>query len=180
VNGPEQIEELAGWRHAGIDLSAPSLRQARAHGVAAARANAVRLPFADASLHCVVAGEILEHVPDLPAVCAELARVLAPGGVLVIDTMNSTWFCRFFLIRIAERVPGGPPPGIHDPALLVDPERLRALLAPHGVRLGALAGLRPAVLDMLSWLLRRRERVRMIRFGSTAGVYQAIATKDRR
>lgn len=180
LNGPDQIEELAGWRHAGIDLSELSLRQARAHGVAPARADAVRLPFADASLHCVVAGEILEHLPDLEAACAELARVLAPGGVLVIDTMNSTWFCRIFLVRIAERVPGGPPPGIHDPALLVDSKRLRGLLAAHGVRLGKLIGLRPSVLDLVGWLLRRREQVRMLRFGWVAGVYQGIATKEQR
>jgi 2-polyprenyl-6-hydroxyphenyl methylase/3-demethylubiquinone-9 3-methyltransferase len=178
LTGPDRIEALAGWRHVGIDLSELSLRQARAHGVAPARADATRLPFADASLHCVVAGEILEHLPDLAAGCAELARVLAPGGVLVIDTLNDTRFCRIVLVRIAERLPGGPPYRIHDPALLVDPERLRGLLAEHGVRLGPLTGLRPSARDLVGWLLRRRERVRMLRTGSTAGVYQAIATKE--
>jgi 2-polyprenyl-6-hydroxyphenyl methylase/3-demethylubiquinone-9 3-methyltransferase len=168
----------AGWRHVGIDLSELSLRQARAHGVTPVRANALRLPFADASLHCVVAGEILEHLPDLAAGCAELARVLAPGGVLVIDTLNDTLFCRIALVRIAEHLPGGPQPGIHDPALLVDPERLRGLLAAHGVRLGPLTGLRPSARDLVGWLLRRREQVRMLPIASTAGVYQAIATKE--
>lgn len=169
-----------GWRHAGIDLSELSLRQARDHGVAAARADAVRLPFADDSLHCVVAGEVLEHLPDLPAATAELARVLAPGGVLVIDTLNNTRFCRIALVRVAERLPGGPPRGIHDPALLVDPRRLSELLASHGVALGPPLGLRPSARDLVGWLLRRRERVRMLRTGSPAGVYQAIGTKKTR
>src|SRR5690348_14608729 len=107
--GPHRIERLAGWRHVGVDLSQLSLRQAREHGVTPVRADAFRLPFADASLHCVVAGEILEHLPDLAAGCAELTRVLAPGGVLVIDTLNDTRFSRVVLVRIAEHLPGGAP-----------------------------------------------------------------------
>ena len=176
LSGPQA--RVAGWQHAGVDLSARSLRQARDHGVAPVQADVFRLPFADASLHCVVAGEILEHLPDLAAGCAELARVLAPGGVLVIDTLNDTRFCRIVLVRIAEHLPGGPPPRIHDPALLVDPERLSGLLAAGGVRLGPLTGLRPSARDLVGWLLRRREQVRMLPTGSTAGVYQAIAIKD--
>ena len=180
LSGPDRFDELAGWKHVGVDLSQLSLRQARAHGVTPVRADALRLPFADASLQCVVAGEVLEHLPDLEAACAELARVLAPGGTLVIDTLNDTRFCRIFLVRIAERLPGGPPRRIHDPALLVDPERLRRLLAAHRVRLGDLTGLRPSGIDLVGWLLRRREQVRMLRTRSTAGVYQAIATKEQR
>lgn len=168
---------LSGWRHVGLDLSALSLRQARDHAVAPVRADACRLPFADASLPCVVAGEVLEHLPDLETACAEIGRVLAPGGVLVIDTLNDTRFSRIVLIRLAERVPGGPPPGIHDPALLVDPVRLKRLLAAHGVQLEQVTGLRPSILDYLSWLLRRTDQVRMLATRSTGGVYQARGTK---
>jgi 2-polyprenyl-6-hydroxyphenyl methylase/3-demethylubiquinone-9 3-methyltransferase len=175
---PHLTGRLAGWRHVGLDLSELSLRQARDHGVAVLRADAVRLPFADASLSCVVAGEILEHLPDLESACAEFGRVLAPDGVLVIDTLNDTWFSRIGLIRIAEHFPGGAPPGIHDPALLVDPGRLRRLLAGHGLRLGPITGLRPSVRDYLGWLLHRVDEVRMLPTRSTAGVYQALATKQ--
>jgi 2-polyprenyl-6-hydroxyphenyl methylase/3-demethylubiquinone-9 3-methyltransferase len=175
---PHLVGPLAGWRHIGLDLSELSLRQAAAHGVSAVRADAVRLPFADAALPCVVAGEVLEHLPDLEQASAELARVLAPGGVLVIDTLADTWFSRIALIRLAERFPGGPPPGIHDPAFLVAPDRLRRLLAGHGVRLGPARGLRPSILDYAGWLLRRTERVRMLPTRSIAGVYQVLGTKE--
>jgi 2-polyprenyl-6-hydroxyphenyl methylase/3-demethylubiquinone-9 3-methyltransferase len=171
---------LAGWRPVGIDLSALSLRQAREHGVAPVRGDALRLPFADGTFACVVAGEALEHLPDLEVACAELARVLAPGGTLVIDTLADTLFSRVALLMVSERLPGGPPPGLHRADLLVDPERLRRNLARHGVRVTAMNGLRPAVLGYLKWLLHRADHVRMLPVRSTAGVYQAAAVKEER
>jgi 2-polyprenyl-6-hydroxyphenyl methylase/3-demethylubiquinone-9 3-methyltransferase len=175
---PHLTGRLAGWRHIGLDLSMLSLRQARIHGVTALRADALRLPFADGALPCVVAGEILEHLPDLEAGCAELARVLAPGGVLVIDTLADTLFSRIALIRVAEHLPGGAPPGIHDPALLVDPKRLTWYLGEHGVQLAEPTGLRPSIRDYLTWLLHRTEQVRMLPTRSTAGIFQALGTKE--
>lgn len=46
------------------------------------------LPFDDASFECVVAGEIIEHVPDPDHLLREIRRVLVPGGTLVISTPN--------------------------------------------------------------------------------------------
>jgi 2-polyprenyl-6-hydroxyphenyl methylase / 3-demethylubiquinone-9 3-methyltransferase len=175
---PHLTGPLAGWHHVGLDLSLLSLNQARDHGVTPLAADALQLPFADGMLHCVVAGEVLEHLPDLDGACAELARVLAPGGVLVMDTLASTWFARIALIRIAEHLPGGPPLGIHRPDLLVDPARLRRLLASHGVALTDVHGLRPSVTDYIGWLMHRTPIVRMLPIRSTAGVYQAIGVKE--
>lgn len=174
---PHLNGDRAGWRHIGLDLSSTALGQARAQGVSPVRGNALRLPFADATFACVVAGEVLEHLPDLPGACAELGRVLAPGGTLVIDTLADTLMCRIALIHIAERLPGGPPPRIHDPALLVDPLLLTAELALHGVRVTALHGLRPSVPGYLRWVTRRARSVPMVRIRSTSGVYQAIGVK---
>jgi 2-polyprenyl-6-hydroxyphenyl methylase/3-demethylubiquinone-9 3-methyltransferase len=166
------------WRHVGLDLSVLSLRQAAAVGVAPVRADALRLPFADGAFGCVVAGEVLEHLPDLEGACAELARVLAPGGVLVMDTLADTRFARIALIGIAEHLPGGPPPGCHRPDLLVDPGRLTAALAAHGVQVTMTGGLRPSIPGYLSWLVRRSDTVRMVPVRSTAGVYRALAVKS--
>ena len=175
---PHLTGKLSGWRHTGIDLSLLSLSQARQHGVASVAGSAYGLPFADRSFSCVVAGEVLEHLEDLEGACAELARVLAPGGVLVMDTLNDTLFARIALIHIAERFPGGPPPGIHRPDLLVDPGRLRRILAGHGVRITHVRGLRPSVTDYVGWLLHRTPMVRMLPIRSTAGVYQALGVKE--
>lgn len=45
-----------------------------------------RLPFAEAEFDRVVVVDMLEHVPDEGAFAAELARVVRPGGRLVVNT----------------------------------------------------------------------------------------------
>ncbi|WP_045880269.1 class I SAM-dependent methyltransferase [Pseudofrankia sp. DC12] len=175
---PVLTGELAGWRHVGVDLSSSALRQAGEHGVATVLADVTRLPFRDGEFPCVVAGEMFEHLEDLDAACAAIARVLAPGGTLVIDTLADTVFCRVGLVRIAERLPGGPPPRLHDPRLLVSPERLGAALEQSGIAMRVVGGLRPSVRDYARWLARRADSVRMVPIRSTAGVYQAIGTRS--
>lgn len=48
-----------------------------------------RWPFPDASLHCILCTEVLEHLVYSPAhLFYEAARVLADGGILVVTTPN--------------------------------------------------------------------------------------------
>lgn len=46
------------------------------------------LPFEDGAFECVIAGEIIEHVPNPDALLREIRRILAPGGMLVVSTPN--------------------------------------------------------------------------------------------
>jgi malonyl-CoA O-methyltransferase len=46
------------------------------------------LPLADGAFALVVAGLVVEHVADLPALVKEAARVLCPGGRLVLSALH--------------------------------------------------------------------------------------------
>lgn len=73
----------------GVDVAQAALRVARTRGLSTVRAQAeARLPFADQTFSTVVAAEIIEHVFDTQSVVGEWARVVAPGGWLVITTPN--------------------------------------------------------------------------------------------
>ena len=50
----------------------------------AVKGDALDLPYPDATFDCVIASEILEHVPEDNRAIAELVRVLKPGGALAI------------------------------------------------------------------------------------------------
>jgi 2-polyprenyl-6-hydroxyphenyl methylase/3-demethylubiquinone-9 3-methyltransferase len=159
-----------GYRHVGVDIGAPGLRVAREHGVLAVRGSVLAVPLADGCADVVVAGEILEHVEDDVGVLAECARLLRPGGTLVVDALAATRIGRFLMVTVAERLPGGPPPGLHDPALFVDRARLLAAADELGLDL-RLVGLRPSFRQALAWRLGRRDSVRMKPVRSTAVVF---------
>jgi SAM-dependent methyltransferase len=70
----------------------------RGGGASYSRAGAAALPFADASFDVVVACLVFEHIQDVDAAIAEVARVLEPGGRFLfflnhplLQTPNSGW-----------------------------------------------------------------------------------------
>ncbi len=73
----------------GLDVSHSALRQAAARGVRAVRAQVeATLPFRDRTFSIVLAAEVIEHVFDTQRFLVEAARVLEPGGWLVVTTPN--------------------------------------------------------------------------------------------
>ncbi len=72
----------AGAAVVGVDpiRSQVELAVTRAGGPLYLRSSAERLPFATASFDGAVACLVFEHIDDLDAALAEVARVLAPGG----------------------------------------------------------------------------------------------------
>ncbi|HEV7267385.1 MAG TPA: metalloregulator ArsR/SmtB family transcription factor [Falsiroseomonas sp.] len=76
----------------GVDMSRDMLALARARlaergladRVAVRQADMYRLPFADAGFDAVALQMVLHYAEDPPAALAEAARVLKPGGVLLV------------------------------------------------------------------------------------------------
>ena len=81
-----------------------------------------RLPFAAGSFDCVVAGEIIEHVPDPDAVLEELYRVTTPGGTLVVSTPNMVSWANRLLVPM-----GIQPLGTETSSVVALGRRLRVL-----------------------------------------------------
>jgi len=89
---------IAAWQETstyvvGIDRSEKDLRVARdkrssfpggredEKRLLLCQADALCLPFPDASFHRVICSEVLEHLPDFRSALAEIYRVLKPGGL---------------------------------------------------------------------------------------------------
>jgi ubiquinone/menaquinone biosynthesis C-methylase UbiE len=94
-----------------FDLSFEMLRRARNRLKSSVPrhlvADLTRLPFADGSFDCVTCGYVLEHVPDPRHGLAELARVMAPGGRMLLltseDTFCGAWTSRLWCCRTYNR-----------------------------------------------------------------------------
>ena len=78
---------------AGVELASSSLDAARARDVGEVRAGSLEepLPFADGAFDLAVALDVLEHLSDDELAWAELARVVAPGGRLVVTVPQYAW-----------------------------------------------------------------------------------------
>jgi len=70
----------------GLDIRQNKLRWLSWRRRRLVRASCERLPFADRSFDGLIHSEVIEHLPDDPAILAECHRVLRPGGTLVLGT----------------------------------------------------------------------------------------------
>lgn len=93
-----------------VDLSLPMLTARPAiPGVTRVAGDAMALPFGAATFDGVYSVNMLEHVPSPRAVVNEAARVLRPGGVLLLITPNGgvAWLLEL-LERLRLKLPEGP------------------------------------------------------------------------
>lgn len=122
----------------GIDAAERNVRVAERHarstGAPVQYRHALPEELADrsGSFDVVLSLEVVEHVGDLPGFLAAVARLVAPGGVLVVGTLNRT--LRSFVTAIvgAEYVLRWLPTGTHDWRRFVTPHELDIELRRHG------------------------------------------------
>jgi SAM-dependent methyltransferase len=73
-----------------LDPDAQATREAaRQPGVLVCRGDGTRLPFPSGCFEAVASFETIEHIEEDVAFVAELRRVLAPGGTLMLSTPNA-------------------------------------------------------------------------------------------
>jgi SAM-dependent methyltransferase len=78
----------------GLDYDGQAVNHARARypKVDVRQGNLARLPLPGASVDVVVNFQVIEHLWDQPQFIAECARVLRPGGLLMVSTPNRITF----------------------------------------------------------------------------------------
>jgi len=92
------------------------------------------------SYDVVLSLEVVEHVADLPGFLAAIAHLVAPGGILVIGTLNRTFGSFVRAIIAAEYILRWLPRGTHEWRKFVKPEQLAAELRRSGLVVEERAG----------------------------------------
>ena len=72
----------------GVDLSPGMLQHARERGLSVQEANCTALPFADGEFDVAYSFKVLAHVDAIELALQEMARVVRPGGHVIIDVYN--------------------------------------------------------------------------------------------
>lgn len=136
-----------GARVTGIDPGRDTIEAARAH----ARIDDLKITYQAMSVEAlvqthavfdaVVCLEVIEHVPDAAAFLAQCGRLVRPGGVLIVSTINRTLKSYALAIVAAEYVLDWVPRGTHDWTRFVTADELREMLAAIGFGVPEFGGL---------------------------------------
>jgi len=87
----------------------------------------------DGRFDLITSLEVIEHVADPQAFVKALAKLLAPGGLLILSTPNRTGWSKLLTITLAEGF-GRIPKGTHDFDKFIPPERMKQLLGEVGLK----------------------------------------------
>lgn len=130
-----------------IDASARNIEIARTHArqmgldIAYRCATAEALLEEPARFEVVLSLEVVEHVADPAAFLRSCAALVAPGGALVVATINRTPQAFALAIVGAEYVLRWLPRGTHRWSKFVRPSEIAAALRPTGLGLRGFAGM---------------------------------------
>lgn len=130
----------------GIDLVPANLAVARRHARATGldlsyrHSPAEQLATEGRSYDLVCAMEVVEHVADVPGFLAACAKLVRPGGALVLATLNRTLSSFALGIVAAEYILGWVPRGTHHWSRFLRPSEVARELRRNGLQMAHLSG----------------------------------------
>jgi 2-polyprenyl-6-hydroxyphenyl methylase/3-demethylubiquinone-9 3-methyltransferase len=123
-----------------IDPSETNIATARVHGEEAGlaidyrAATAEQVAAAGETFDVILNMEVIEHVIDPAAFAGVCGRLLKPGGLMFVATLNRTWKSFAFAIIGAEFVLGWLPRGTHHWEKFITPDELNRYLEAAGLK----------------------------------------------
>lgn len=129
-----------GFAVTGADASEKNVKTAAAHAAETGLTIAYRAETAEMlaeqgqAFDVVLNMEVVEHVADLKAYLGACAKLVKPGGIMVVATLNKTLKSLALGKIAAEYVLGWVPKGTHDWNRFVPPAQLHALLQDTGLK----------------------------------------------
>ncbi len=124
-----------GFEVTGVDASAKNIGVASAHADSLGLDIDYRCSTAEALLEAGAAQfdvilnmEVIEHVADPRAFLIDCTRLLKPGGLMIVATLNRTFKALAFAKIGAEYVLGWLPHGAHDWTKFLKPQQIRGFL----------------------------------------------------
>jgi 2-polyprenyl-6-hydroxyphenyl methylase/3-demethylubiquinone-9 3-methyltransferase len=87
----------------------------------------------DGKFDLITSMEVIEHTADPQQFLNDLAKRLAPNGLLMLSTPNATGWSKLITITLAEGF-GAIPKGTHDFDKFIAPERMKQLMANAGLK----------------------------------------------
>ncbi|GAB2657210.1 bifunctional 2-polyprenyl-6-hydroxyphenol methylase/3-demethylubiquinol 3-O-methyltransferase UbiG [Arenimonas aestuarii] len=149
----------SGARVTALDLSPELIEVARLHLLESGLDVDYRLQSVESladqapgSFDAVTCMEMLEHVPDPGSVLRACARLLKPGGVLLLSTLNRTPAAFALAIVGAEYIARLLPRGTHDYKQFIKPSELGAWLRAADLQLQDVSGLAYDPLRRKAWV----------------------------
>jgi 2-polyprenyl-6-hydroxyphenyl methylase/3-demethylubiquinone-9 3-methyltransferase len=131
----------------GIDPAPENIEAARRHAAGQGLAIDYRAALVEdlvaegRTFDCVLCLEVVEHVPDVPAFLATCARLVRPGGLMILSTINRTLKAYALAIVGAEYILRWLPVGTHQWERFVTPDELARHTEAAGLVLSAREGL---------------------------------------
>ena len=138
-----------GARVHGIDVTEKNIHVARRHASQAGLSVTYEHVSAEAlaqdspeSYDVVLNMEVVEHVAELPTFLEACCRLVKPGGLMVVATINRTWRAWLLAIVGAEYVLRWLPRGTHQWSRFRRPGEIETPLAEHGLQVMDRTGVR--------------------------------------
>lgn len=178
-----EIAAQHGWDAFGVEPSHWAVEQAREHGLHMIEGTLANSGLADNSLDVVTMWDVIEHVPNPFGEMQQAQRLLKPGGLLVVHTMDIDsrfarvmggrwpWLMEMHIYYFSRRTLKHMLEKVGFTVIRIEPQGRYLRLGYFATRIGGFSPLLGRLLSRLFRLLRLNEMPMPLNFGDLVTAY---------